>query len=46
MKSVAKRPGPARESTQEGPAVEAKSGLASAVTVDTEQVRGHLDEVV
>lgn len=46
MASVAKRPGTARGTAEEGPAAEAKSGLASALTVDTEKVRGHLDEVV
>lgn len=46
MASVAKLPGTARGTAEEGPAAEAKSGLASALTVDTEKVRGHLDEVV
>ncbi|MFO0835768.1 MAG: IS256 family transposase [Phycisphaerales bacterium] len=46
MASVAKQAGAARGTTEEGPAAEAKSGLASALTVDTEKVRGHLDEVV
>ena len=46
MASVAKRPGTARGTAEEGPAAEAKSGLASALTVDTEKVRSHLDEEV
>lgn len=46
MASVAKRPGTARGTAEEGPAAEAKSGLASALTVNTEKVRGHVDEVV
>lgn len=46
MSSVAKRPGTARGSTQEGPAIEVRDGLASALTADTEKVRVHLDEVV
>ena len=46
MKSVAKRPATEGGSTQEGAAIEVRDGLTSALTVDTEKVRGHLDEVV
>ena len=46
MASVAKRPGTARGTAQSRSAVEAQDGQTLALTVDTEEVRGHLDEVV
>ena len=50
MSSVARTAGRARASSQEQPASKGREGvdraLSGAITVDTEKVRGHLDEVV
>jgi putative transposase len=46
MKSVSTDAGPAREAGGFGPDGSRPDGLKSAVMIDTEKVRGHLDEVV
>lgn len=46
MKSVSTDAGQEREAGRREPDSSRPGGLKSAVTIDTEQVRGHLDEVV